>query len=343
VRRPEDHGLDARFLPEKRLANHVELDEITDLAEGPGTEQRRFLVQELGVVGPGPIHVGARQQHDLLHAEFHHVLEQRFEPNHVPGVVLGEIATRQMHTGCTSASTPFLNTSRAFLLRMSARGERRHRTVDEGLTDADHLAHTMARTRHLPRRPQAPMTTTAPSPRSVRRHRSKHSFRCESAPKGERGFSPKRFSATRYRRSRRRRSASVPRKAGDISWAAAARAGNEQLRYQRKHRQAERAGRPLRVAGLTYCSSAPIPQRHRRRLVSIARRMSGLFQLVAAHETARTPWGMRHELSHLSSRRVVGHADYLSHAAEHRRAGNVAIHFSTMARLADWRRRTSRS
>ncbi len=85
----QDHRLGLRALPEEGLRQHVDLDEVADLAEGGAAEEGRVLREELRVVRPRAVDVGAGEHDQLGHLVLGDELEQALEAGHVPGVVLG--------------------------------------------------------------------------------------------------------------------------------------------------------------------------------------------------------------------------------------------------------------
>ena len=67
VDRSQDHGLGLARAPQERRHEVIDLDEVAHLREALRGEQRRFLGEELRVVGARSVDVRARQQHDLRH------------------------------------------------------------------------------------------------------------------------------------------------------------------------------------------------------------------------------------------------------------------------------------
>ena len=90
---------------EEALREHVDLDEVANVAELLAPEQRGLLGEELGVVGARPVDVGAGEHHELRDPVLGHGLEHLAEGHDVPGVVLPGRGAGVVNPGAMNRAT----------------------------------------------------------------------------------------------------------------------------------------------------------------------------------------------------------------------------------------------
>ena len=97
VRRTQDDRLRVRMLPEERLREHVELDQIAHFAERAGGEERSVFRQELRIVRTRAVHVCTRKEHDLRNIVLAGGVEELLEAEQIPGVMIFPAVARIVH------------------------------------------------------------------------------------------------------------------------------------------------------------------------------------------------------------------------------------------------------